>query len=125
MQDFRKLEVWQDAKDLAKEIYTMTKNFPEDEKYGVISQLRRAGASVGANIAEGCGRHTNKDFLKFLYISSGSLKECLHFLILCNELGYVNTLEFARINENLDKTARKLNNFIKRLCVTERQTRNA
>lgn len=112
MQNFKTLEVWQESKEIAKSIYLATENFPESEKFGIISQLRRAGASIGANIAEGCGRHTNKDFLKFLYIALGSINECAHFLVLSNELKYMDDSKFADITGKLDTAARKLNKFI-------------
>ncbi len=115
MQDFRKLNVWHDAKEVAKKIYLITQKFPDDEKFSMISQLRRAALSIGANIAEGCSRHTNKEFSRFLYTSLGSANECLHFLILSRELNYLNETEFSEVNEHLDKTARKINSFIKAL----------
>jgi len=113
MQNFKNLEVWREAKEIAKKIYNLTDNFPEAERYGVISQLRRASASIGANIAEGCGRHTNKDFSKFLYTALGSINECVHFLTLSNELRYLTDENFSIINEDLDCAARKISNFIR------------
>ncbi len=75
--NFRKLKIWSDAIDVVVEIYKETASYPKEEKYGLISQIRRAGVSIPANIAEGSAKGTNPDFIRFLYISKGSLAEVI------------------------------------------------
>ena len=79
--DFTDLRVYQMSVILSADIYKLTENFPESERWGIIDQLRRASASIGANIAEGFGRYHQKDFAKFLYNARGSLNETRHFLM--------------------------------------------
>lgn len=94
------LDVWKKARDLAKEIYLVTKTFPADEQYGLISQLRRASVSVPSNIAEGCGRNTSKDTARFLFIARGGLYEIETQIVLAFELGHISSKE--RKNQILD-----------------------
>ncbi len=115
MQDFRKLEIYKESKKIAIEIYLITSKFPNDELFGIISQLRRAAASIGANIAEGCGRGGNKDFLRFLYNSTGSLREVEHFLELSKDLGYIDESIYIEVSRSLDRLSRMLFLFIRRL----------
>ncbi len=89
MRDFRKLLAWQKADDLTVMIYHATEHFPSEEKFGLTSQLRRAAVSVAANIAEGSGRHSLKDFRRFLYLARGSLSEVQYYLHLSKRLGYL------------------------------------
>lgn len=82
MKDFRNLKVWEKAHQLTLEIYRSTKLFPREEMYGLISQMRRCSASIGANIAEGCGKRGNGEFQRFLQIASGSASELDYHLLL-------------------------------------------
>jgi len=82
VKDFRELKVWQKGYDLVLRIYKVTLNFPEIEKFGLVSQMRRSAVSIIANIAEGNKRRTNKDFKHFLNIAEGSLEEIKYFLFL-------------------------------------------
>ena len=84
---YRELNVWQKSMELAKLCYEVTKQFPKDEIFGMTSQIRRAAASVPANIAEGNGRATTKDYLRHLSIARGSLLEVETHVILSNEVG--------------------------------------
>ncbi|MDD4295179.1 MAG: four helix bundle protein [Candidatus Omnitrophica bacterium] len=84
MKDFRELKVWQKGYDLVLRISKVTLNFPEIEKFGLVSQMRRSAVSIIANIAEGNKRRTNKDFKHFLNIAEGSLEEIKYFLFLKN-----------------------------------------
>lgn len=113
MQDMKELRVWQEAKNFCLDVYSITAVFPKEEVYGITSQLRRASASIGANIAEGSGRSTQKDFAHFLHISLGSTKECEHFLIISKELGYIPSDEFKRLYEKLETIRGMLIVFIK------------
>ena len=117
MQDFKKINVWKDALDFCAEVYTVTKNFPKEELYGLTSQLRRASSSIGANIAEGCGRSTQKNLRQFLYQAMGSVKECENFLLLSNKLKYLSDEDFASLNSKLESVAKQLNVFIQSIKV--------
>jgi four helix bundle protein len=86
---FEKLDVWQLAKDLSKDIYLVTKEFPDDERYGLISQIRRASLSVCSNISEGTGRVTQNDQRHFYQMAYGSLMEVINQFIISHELGYI------------------------------------
>jgi len=85
----KNLEVWKLSVDFVKDIYTLTTNFPDEEKFGIISQLRRAVVSIPTNIAEGAARSTKKEFRNFLYIASGSLSEIDTLLTISKELGFI------------------------------------
>jgi len=87
---FEDLEIWKEAHKLTVKIYETTRNFPKDELYGLISQLRRSASSVAANIAEGHSRDTTKEFIKFLYNARASAAETEYHLILSRDLGYLN-----------------------------------
>ncbi|MBX2800465.1 MAG: four helix bundle protein [Myxococcales bacterium] len=90
MRDFRGLTVWQKAHELTLSVYNVTSNFPATERYGLTSQLRRGSSSIPTNIAEGCGRHTDRDFARFLVYATGSASEVEYLLLLCNDLGLLN-----------------------------------
>ncbi|MBU0627669.1 MAG: four helix bundle protein [Nanoarchaeota archaeon] len=111
-QDFKKLEVWKLAHQFTLDIYRLTANFPKDERFGMTQQFRRASSSIGANIAEGAGRKTNKDFARALYFSSGSIKEIEHFLLLAKDLNYIDICKFNAFNQQLESIAKMLNKFI-------------
>jgi four helix bundle protein len=89
VQSYRELEVWQVAMSLAEECYKVTKGFPKDELFGMTSQIRRAAASIPANIAEGQGREHTKEFMNHLSIARGSLKELETHLILAQRVSFV------------------------------------
>ena len=85
MKDFKELRVWQKAHSLALEVYQATRSFPRDEIYGLTSQIRRAAVSVGANIAEGCGRRSDGEFARFLQIARGSASELEYHLLFARD----------------------------------------
>ena len=91
IQSYRDLKVWQQAMDLAEASYLLTRRFPREEIYGLTSQIRRAAASIPANIAEGNGRDTRREYIQFLRIAQGSLKELETHLILCTRIGLVDS----------------------------------
>lgn len=101
MNNFRELKVWQKAINLATRIYSLTKSFAEEERYGLIAQLRRATISVSSNIAEGSGRQTSADFKHFLSMSLGSLYEIESQLIISNNLGYINEDNLKSVVEDV------------------------
>lgn len=100
---FEKLIVWQKSRELNKEIYKLTKLFPEDEKFGLISQMRRCSISIASNLAEGSGRQTNKDKARFTHISFGSALELLNQLILSNDLEFINEEKYLEIREKISE----------------------
>jgi four helix bundle protein len=87
---FEKLEVWQDARKLNLEIYRLARRLPSDENYGLTSQVRRASVSISANIAEGAGRNSDRDFAHFLEQAYGSAMELASHLFLVRDLGYLD-----------------------------------
>jgi four helix bundle protein len=111
-QSFRDLIVWQKSHKLALEIYRLTKTFPSDEKFGIISQMRRAAVSVPANIAEGFTRRSIKDKSNFYNISQSSLHELEYFLILSKDLGYINNFDLF---SSIDEIAKMLHGLISSL----------
>src|SRR5215208_1149070 len=99
-QTFQQHEVWQKAHSLVLAIYRMTTDFPKNEQYGLTSQMRRAAASVPANIAEGFVKHGRADKVRFYNIAQGSLEETRYFLILSHDLGYSDTTGLlSRVDE--------------------------
>ncbi|PCJ66871.1 MAG: hypothetical protein COA58_05310 [Bacteroidetes bacterium] len=107
--NFKNLQVWQKARVLNKEIYQITKAFPDDERFGLISQLRRASISVMANLAEGSGRKTAKDFGHFITMSYGSALEIESLLIASLDLGHLNDENFKQLEEQINEVQRMLN----------------
>jgi four helix bundle protein len=117
MKDFRNLQVWHKAHDLTLKIYKATEAFPDREAYGLTSQIRRASVSIPTNIAEGCGRTTDREFARFLEIAVASACEVEYQLLLSHDLHYLqdavyNTLadsvvEIKRMLATLIKTVRK------------------
>ena len=97
IQSFRDLEVWKVAMDLAAECYKVTKTFPKDELFGMTSQIRRAAASIPANIAEGQGRDHTKEFLNFLSIARGSHMEVQTHLLLAQRVGLLNEADLQAL----------------------------
>ena len=91
MQRFQDLKVWQRSHELVLELYRLTKAFPDAERFGLVSQLRRAAASVPTNVAEGSKRQHPQDFSRFLNIAEGSLAETTYLLMLGRDLGYLET----------------------------------
>lgn len=103
MHNFKELKVWQKAIRLVKEIYLILKSFPEDEKYGIVSQIKRASVSIPANIAEGTGRNTDKDFSRFLDIATGSSFELETLIILSSDLEFLKENDYNRIIADLEE----------------------
>jgi four helix bundle protein len=102
LKSFRDLEVWQKAHAFVLEVYRASAQFPQIEKYGITSQLRRAAMSVPANIAEGFGRKGTKEFLQCLAISNGSLEEARYFLLLSQEFGYLPAEWYKKLELRCD-----------------------
>ena len=99
MQDYHDLLVWKKAFEFVKDVYHLTKKFPREEMFGLTSQLRRASVSVMANIVEGRGKSSVKDFGRFLFISKGSLNECQCYFELAVGLQLISQEEFNTIEK--------------------------
>jgi four helix bundle protein len=106
MSDFKRLKVWQRAHTVALSSYRLTRGFPRSEVFGLALQIRRAAASVSANIAESCGRRANRDQGRFLQIALGSAKEFESHLLLAHDLGFLSPDEFAETAALLDEVQR-------------------
>jgi len=115
MSDYKKLKVWETAHKFTIDIYKITKGFPEDEKYGLISQIRRSVSSIPTNIVEGCGQLDNGNLIRFLGIAKGSAFEVEYQLLLSKDLNYVNKKEYDELNEKIQKIISMLTNLIKSL----------
>jgi four helix bundle protein len=110
---FEKLDVWQNARVLAKNIYIATRSFPSDEKYGLTQQMRRAALSVCANLAEGTTRITAKDQAHFTTISFGSMMELMNHLIIAFDLNYINEESLKNFRSQIQPLSVKLSNLKK------------
>jgi four helix bundle protein len=106
---FTELTVWQRAHELVLLVYRLTASFPRSELFGMVSQLRRASASVPANIVEGFGRRTTKELLRSLQIAEGELEETRYFLILSRDLGYVAAPRFEEGRALCDSVGQLIN----------------
>lgn len=111
MRDFTKYQVWKEAIQIAKKVYELTLSFPSEEKFGLISQMRRCAVSIYSNIAEGCSRSSEKDFVRFIEIAIGSLFELKSQLYLSNELTFINNQLLNQISLELDKIGKHLNSL--------------
>jgi four helix bundle protein len=106
---FEKLEVWVEAKELSKNIYLTTKQFPDDEKFGLTSQLKRASISICSNIAEGSARKTNKDKAHFTVMALSSAVEVLNQIIIAHDLKFINEIEYKTLRLQIESITNKLN----------------
>ncbi|MFA5062475.1 MAG: four helix bundle protein [Candidatus Omnitrophota bacterium] len=103
--------MWQESVKFAKEVYSLTKKFPEDEKFGIISQLNRAAVSISLNIAEGEGRRSDTDLARFLQIAIGSLYEVVTLLYLSLEQKYIKQSEFDVYYKRCEELSKMLHSF--------------
>jgi len=115
LKHYKELKVWQKSYQLCLVIYKTTKEFPGEETYGLTSQIRRSAVSVPSNIAEGYGRKTTPDYLRFLYVSYGSNCELETQILLAGDLGYVGAEEIKRIENDIGEVERTLKALIKSL----------
>jgi len=108
MQRFTDLKVWQRSHALTLEIYRLTATFPDVERFGLTSQIRRAAASVPSNIAEGSKRATRKDYARFLNVAEGSAAELEYFMILARDLGFIAEQRMNQVNGEIQEIERML-----------------
>jgi four helix bundle protein len=110
---FKDLQIWQKSHNLVLVIYRITKRFPNHEKYGLVSQMRRAAISIPLNIVEGFRRRSVKDSLNFYIISNGSLEELRYQLLLARDLKYINNQEYDKTCDLCEEVSKMLNSWIK------------
>ena len=106
MRDFRDIKSWSKSHRLALEVYEVSRKFPNDERYGLTSQMRRAAASIPTNIAEGCGRGSEADFARFLHIAAGSASELEYQLLLARDLELLDQQTHERLNRDVTEVKR-------------------
>ena len=105
---FERLDVWKETRDLTKDIYIVTREFPADEKFGISSQIRRAAISVSSNIVEGSYRKSMKEKFNFMNIAYSSLMELLSQVILCYDLGYISEEQYLKLRGSIEEVSKKL-----------------
>jgi four helix bundle protein len=113
MKTHKDLKVWKDSMELVTLVYQKTKSFPNDEKFGLTSQIRRSAVSIPSNIAEGSAKNTDKDFIRYLYISLGSASELHTQLIIANNLDYLKTSEFESLSQNSESISKMISGLIR------------
>jgi four helix bundle protein len=114
---FEKLEVYKDSRLMTGSLYTLTAQYPDQEKYGLVSQMRRAAISICSNIAEGSSRTSKKDQAHYYQIAYGSLLELLNQSIISNDLGFIKEEDYLMIRQQTEKIANKLN-ALRKSCLS-------
>jgi four helix bundle protein len=115
IKSYKDLDIWKKGVLLSIEIYSLTSAFPDNEQYGITSQIRRATTSIPANIAEGYGRESSKNYVQFLKISRGSLYELDTFLIIALGLNYIDKEQRNHLNVKIEELSKMINSLIKKL----------
>jgi four helix bundle protein len=118
MRNFRELIVWQKSHQLTLKIYLLSRSFPKEEIFGLISQMRRSSSSIPTNIAEGCGRESNAEMKRFLVISSGSSSELEYQLLLAKDIGYISETAYKELSDLVIEIRKMIYAFIKTLPAT-------
>ncbi len=109
--DYKELDIWVQSRKLVKTVYVLTKSFPKDEQFSLISQVRRCAVSIPSNTAEGCGRQSAKETIHFLHIARGSLYELETQFILTSDLDYISN-DIDVILKEVERVKKLLNGFI-------------
>jgi len=122
--DYKKLKVWEDAHQFTINIYNITKKFPNNEQYGLTSQIRRSSSSIPTNIVEGSGQLNNGNLIRFLGIAKGSAFETEYQLLLAKDLKYINQKDYDELNEKIQKIISMLTNLIKSLRSRQQTNKN-
>jgi four helix bundle protein len=105
---FERLEVWQRSLEFSRKVYTVTRQFPPEERFGLTNQLRRSSVSISANVAEGSGRHSHREFAHFVAIAYGSIMETVSHLRIAKTLTFLNDQEFEDLYLQAEEIARML-----------------
>jgi four helix bundle protein len=125
MKDFRSLDIWKKAHQLTLAAYRATRAFPQDEKFGLTSQIRRAASSVPANIAEGCGRRGDAEFHRFLQIAMGSASELEYHLLLSRDLEYLDPDNHKELTDEAVRVKRMLASLIRTVDEAREKSKSA
>jgi four helix bundle protein len=113
MVDYKNYKVWQKSHELVLDIYRITSSFPKSEQFNLVSQINRASLSVPTNIVEGCGRETQKELIRFLYISSGSAHELEYLILVSSKLKFISTKDSKTLLKKIDEIKKMLFSLIK------------
>ena len=112
---YKDLLIWQKSMALVSEVYKLTKSFPNEEMFGLSAQLRKASVSVPSNIAEGYGRNSTKDYVRFLHIAIGSLYEIQTQIEIAFELKYLPSEDFTRLDKLMKEIERMISSLLRKL----------
>jgi len=115
MQNYKELKVWAKVHEFTLKVYEVTKQFPQEEIYGMTSQLWRAASSIPANIAEGCGKFTSQDFARYLNIALGSANESEYFILLSKDLKFISLDDYTIINQIINEIKAMLISLISKV----------
>ncbi|NBL65430.1 four helix bundle protein [Flavobacterium sp. NST-5] len=115
MKDYKNFTVWQKSHQLTLDVYKIVINFPKEEQFGLTSQMKRSSSSIPTNIAEGCGRNSDKDFARFLIIAFGSANELEYQFILSRDLNFLNLETAEKLLFQIEEIKKMLNSLISKL----------
>ena len=108
MRDFKKYDIWKLSHQFTLTIYSISTSFPKDETYNLISQIRRSSLSIPTNIAEGCGRNSDKEFNQFLNIALGLATETEYLILLAKDLNYLNEVNYLLLDQQINTIKSKI-----------------
>jgi len=115
MQDFKNLKVWEKAHSFVFKIYKITNEFPKEDQYNLVSQIRRAAVSIPTNIAEGCGKNSSIELARYCQISMGSTTELEYLLLLSNELNYISDDKYKNLYNELVEIKKMLSSLLQKI----------
>ena len=115
MKNYKELIIWQKGIEIVKKIYKLAKQFPTEEKYGLVSQMTRAAVSISANIAEGSSRNSDKDYARFLQVALGSAFEVQTYLVIAREMSLAKVIDIEEIEIMIEEEIKMIHSFIKKL----------
>jgi four helix bundle protein len=118
VRSFRDFKVWRKAHLLTLRVYSASGSFPREELYGLTSQMRRAAASIPENIAEGCGRRSSRDFVRFLHVAAGSASELEYELLLARDLSLLDECSYSTLANEVTQVKRMLHSLSEKLLLT-------
>ena len=125
MKNYKELNVWKNGIEIVKMTYQLSKLIPEQEKFGVISQMTRAAVSIPANIAEGSSRNSDKDYMRFLQIALGSAFELQTYLIIITEMKWVNDNKIEESQKLLEEEIKMIQAFIRKIANSYQPSANS
>jgi four helix bundle protein len=125
MRNFKELRVWEEAHKLTVQLYQETEDFPRKEMFGLTSQIRRAAASIGANLAEGCGRQSEGEFSRFIQIAMGSASELEYHLLLSRDLEFLTKSAYERAQTQLTRVRKMLSSLLQTVQSSRTSTAKA